>query len=72
MGHPAVTEACAVGIPHETKGETAWCYVVPAPGVDPDEPLRAELVAAIEAELGKAFRPGAVRFVTTLPRTRSA
>ena len=72
VGHPAVTEACAVGIPHETKGETAWCYVVPAPGVDPDEPLRAELVAAIEAELGKAFRPGAVRFVTTLPRTRSA
>ncbi len=72
VGHPAVTEACAVGIPHATKGETAWCYVVPAPGVDPDEPLRAELVAVIEAELGKAFRPGAVRFVTTLPRTRSA
>ncbi len=72
VGHPAVTEACAVGIPHETKGETAWCYVVPAPGVEPDEALRAELVAAIEAELGKAFRPGAVHFVTTLPRTRSA
>ena len=72
VGHPAVTEACAVGIPHDTKGETAWCYVVPAPGVEPDEALRAELVAAIEADLGKAFRPGAVRFVTTLPRTRSA
>ena len=46
--------------------------MVPAPGVEPDEALRAELVAAIEAELGKAFRPGAVHFVTTLPRTRSA
>ncbi len=72
VGHPGVTEACAVGIPHETKGETAWCYVVPAAGVEPDEALRGELVAAVEAELGKAFRPGAVLFVTTLPRTRSA
>ena len=72
VGHSAVMEACAVGIPHATKGETAWCYVVPAPGIEPDEVLRSELVAAIETDLGKAFRPGAVRFVTTLPRTRSA
>ncbi len=72
VGHPGVMEACAVGIPDATKGETAWCYVVPARGVVPDDALRAELVAAIETDLGKAFRPGAVRFVTTLPRTRSA
>jgi acetyl-CoA synthetase len=72
VGHPAVVEACAVGIPHELKGETAWCFVVLAAGAEPDDPLRAELDAAVEAELGKAFRPGAIRFTRALPKTRSA
>lgn len=72
VAHPAVSEACTVGVPHATKGETAWCYVVLVPGAVPSDTLRAELVAVVETELGKAFRPGAVRFVTNLPRTRSA
>jgi acetyl-CoA synthetase len=72
VAHPAVSEACTVGIPHATKGETAWCYVVLATSAVPSDALRAELVAAVETELGKAFRPGAVHFVTNLPRTRSA
>jgi acetyl-CoA synthetase len=72
VGHPAVIEACAVGIPHELKGETAWCFVVLGAGAEPGEELRAELVAAGVSELGKAFRPGAVRFTRALPKTRSA
>ena len=72
VGHPAVVEACAVGIPHQLKGETAWCFVVLGDGAEPDDALRAELVAAVEAELGKAFRPGAIRFTRALPKTRSA
>src|SRR5574337_406705 len=31
LEHPAVMEAAAVGVPHELKGETAWCYVVLKP-----------------------------------------
>jgi acetyl-CoA synthetase len=72
VGHPAVVEACAVGIPHTLKGETAWCFVVLGDGVEPDEALRAELVTRVEADLGAAFRPGAVRFTHALPKTRSA
>jgi len=72
VGHPAVVEACAVGIPHQLKGETAWCFVVLGDGAEPGDELRAELVAAVETELGKAFRPGAIRFTDALPKTRSA
>jgi acetyl-CoA synthetase len=72
VGHPAVVEACAVGIPHQLKGETAWCFVVLGGDAEPGDELRAELVAAVEAELGKAFRPGAIRFTRALPKTRSA
>ena len=31
VGHPAVAEAAAVGIPHEVKGEVAWLFCVLAP-----------------------------------------
>jgi len=72
VAHPAVVEACAVGVPHDVKGETAWCYVVLAPGLEPGEDLRADLAAGVENDLGKAFRAGRILFTTALPRTRSA
>jgi acetyl-CoA synthetase len=72
VAHPAVVEACAIGVPHDVKGETAWCYVLLAPGVEPSDELRAELARAVEDGLGKAFRPGRIAFARALPRTRSA
>ena len=32
--HPSVLEAAAVGIPHEVKGEVAWIFCIPAPGIE--------------------------------------
>ena len=72
VGHPAVAEAAAVGIPHEVKGEVAWIFCVPAPGASASEELAAEVGAAVGAELGKAFSPDRVLFVPALPKTRSA
>ncbi len=72
VGHPAVAEAAAVGVPHEIKGEALWCYVVLAAGVESSEALRGDLVDTVSAALGKSFRPSAVRFVDALPKTRSA
>jgi acetyl-CoA synthetase len=64
-----VAEAAAVGIPHEVKGETAWIFCVAKPDAEPD----AELVAdAVASELGKAFRPERIVWVSALPKTRSA
>ena len=72
VAHPAVLEAAAVGIPDELKGEVLWVFVVPAPGVEPDEALRAEIGRCVVRALGPSFSPAAVRFTRALPKTRSA
>jgi acetyl-CoA synthetase len=56
-------------VPHEVKGEVAWLYCVLTPGAE----ASAEDVAnAVSHELGKAFAPDRVIFVSALPKTRSA
>ena len=72
VAHDAVLEAAAVGMPNEMKGEELWAYVVLAPGHAPSEELRAELTAVVADALGKAFKPAGIRFVASLPKTRSA
>jgi acetyl-CoA synthetase len=72
VSHPAVVEAAAVGIPDEVKGETLWCFVVLASGTAETEALRDQLSAVVSDQLGKSFRPKAVRFTDALPKTRNA
>ncbi len=72
VAHPAVSEAAAVGVPHEVKGEVAWIFCVAAPGYEPSEELAAEVASRAAEELGKAFKPDRVVFVPALPKTRSA
>jgi acetyl-CoA synthetase len=72
VAHPAVSEAAAVGIPHEVKGEVAWVFCALVPGREPGDELAAEIKAAVAGELGKAFQPERVLFVSALPKTRSA
>jgi acetyl-CoA synthetase len=69
VGHPAVREAAAIGVPHDVKGETAWIFCCLLPGAEATETDVSEHVAA---ELGKAFKPDRVFFVDALPKTRSA
>ena len=72
VAHPAVAEAAAVGVPHEVKGEVAWVFCALVPGVEPSEELAQELRQLAAADLGKAFAPERVLFVSALPKTRSA
>jgi acetyl-CoA synthetase len=69
VAHPAVVEAAAVGVPHEVKGEVAWVFCVLAAGASASAEEVSDLVAA---DLGKAFAPDRVVFVSALPKTRSA
>jgi acetyl-CoA synthetase len=69
VDHSAVAEAAAIGVPHEVKGEVAWLYCVLAPGA---ETTADEVKKAVADELGKAFAPDRVIFVSALPKTRSA
>jgi acetyl-CoA synthetase len=72
VAHPAVSEAAAVGMPHEVKGEVAWVFCVLAPGIEGNESIAGEISAEVAAELGKPFQPDRVVFVPALPKTRSA
>ena len=72
VAHPSVSEAAAVGVPHEVKGEVAWVFCVLKPGQDPDDGLASEVADRAARELGKAFKPERVVFVSALPKTRSA
>ena len=69
---PGIAEACAIGVPDPVKGEVAWIFCVPLAGVQPGPELRDAVRAAVVHELGKAFAPAEVRFVTALPKTRTA
>jgi len=72
VGHGAVAEAAAIGVPHEVKGEVAWIFCVLKPGNEATPACALEISTAVTAELGKAFRPERIVFVSALPKTRSA
>jgi acetyl-CoA synthetase len=67
-----VAEAAAIGVPHEVKGEVAWVFCVPKPGEEPTPAFAQEVSDAVTDELGKAFKPDRIVFVSALPKTRSA
>jgi len=69
VSHPAVTEAAAIGVPHELKGEVPWLFCVVTA---PYDGLEREIVKAVIAALGPAFKPDRVMLVDALPKTRSA
>ena len=69
VNHPAVAEAAAIGVPHDVKGEVIWLFCVLRPGGEADA---GDVATAVADDLGKAFTPDRVVFVSALPKTRSA
>lgn len=72
VGHPAIVEAAAIGVPHEVKGSAVVCFCVLTPDTSGDEALEAELRERVVAELGKPLAPQAFVFVGDVPKTRNA
>jgi acetyl-CoA synthetase len=71
-GHPAVSEAAAIGVPDPLKGEALVCFCVLKPGNDASETLREELRERVAEQLGKPLKPEVVKFLDDLPKTRNA
>lgn len=70
--HDAVSEAAAIGAPHEIKGEKVVTFVVLHPNYQATDELREELRNHVAGILGKVLRPDELYFVKGLPKTRSA
>ncbi|HEV8540419.1 MAG TPA: AMP-binding protein [Nitrospiraceae bacterium] len=71
-GHPGVSEAAAIGVPHPVKGEALVCFVVLRHGWTASEALSSELAIRVAEHLGKPLKPAAVHAVSDLPKTRNA
>ena len=72
LEHKAVSEAAAIGVPDALSGERIVCFAVLKPGNQPGDVLRKELMEQVTKSLGKTMRPSELKFVSALPKTRSA
>ena len=66
LTHPAVAEACVVGMAHEKWGEAGAAVLVLAPGAAVTE---AELAAHLEGRLARYKHPGSYVFWPELPKS---
>jgi acetyl-CoA synthetase len=69
--HPAVIETGVIGKPDATAGTIVKAFVVLAPGHEPTEELRRELLGHARSRLGAAVAPREIEFADALPHTRS-
>ena len=74
--HANVVEVAVVGVADQLKGQVAMAFVVARDAsLLGDEAacfkLEGEIMKLVDQDLGAVARPARVRFVTTLPKTRS-
>jgi propionyl-CoA synthetase len=74
--HPNIAEVAVVGVADQLKGQVAMAFaVVKDASLLSDEAaclkLEAEIMKLVDGDLGAVARPARVRFVSTLPKTRS-
>jgi long-chain acyl-CoA synthetase len=68
--HPAVAEACVVGVPDQSQGERVQAFVILRPPATPSPRLAEELIAHCHSRLIKWSCPRELEFRTEFPRTR--
>jgi len=71
VSHPAVSEAAAIALPHEVKGNAIHTYVILKAGMVGDKKLEEDLRRHVSEEMGPIARPDTVTFAESLPKTRS-
>ena len=71
IAHPAVSEAAAIGKPHEVKGEGVVIFTILRQGYKPSEKLKKEVIEQVRQTIGPVATPDEIYFVKSLPKTRS-
>ena len=68
-GHEKVLLSCVIGIKDEYRGQKVKAFVVPMPGIAPNEELRQELLEYCSHHIAKYAMPREIEFRTELPKT---
>jgi acetyl-CoA synthetase len=71
VSHPAVTEAAAIALPDDLRGNIIHTTVILREGIAPSDKLAEEIKTHVEKEIGPIARPAFVVFADKLPKTRS-
>jgi len=76
QAHPGIAEVAVVGVADSLKGQVPVAFAVvkdgrAVAGAEGAARMRKEVMDTVDRELGAIARPGAVHFVTLLPKTRS-
>jgi acetyl-CoA synthetase len=71
VSHADVSEAAAIGLPHDIKGNAIHAYVILREGVELREGLPEELRNHVAHEMGPIAKPETITIVNSLPKTRS-
>jgi len=68
-GHEKVLLSCVIGLPDDYRGQRIKAFVVPMPGIEPNEALKEELLAYCREHVAKYAMPRELEFRTELPKT---
>ena len=71
ISHPAIVESAAIAIPHALKGNAIHVFAVLYKDYHASHELEMELINHVVLHLGPIARPDEVKFIDSLPKTRS-
>ena len=68
-GHEKVLLSCVIGVNDPQRGQRIKAYIVPMPGIAPDDALKAEILDYCKEHISKYALPREIEFRTELPKT---
>ncbi|NOY58250.1 MAG: acetate--CoA ligase [Calditrichaeota bacterium] len=71
VSHKDVSEAAAIALPHDLKGNAIHAYVILRTGITGSKELKETLKNHVSHEMGPIGKPESITFTDSLPKTRS-
>ena len=68
-GHEKILLSCVIGVKDPYRVQRVRAYIVPMPGVAPDDALKQEILAYCKDHIAKYAIPREIEFRTELPKT---